>query len=388
MKKLLISILLLACGTMFTFAQLPEGLTQYKLDNGLTVLLWEDHDQTDVFGATVTRAGSIDEPSTATGLAHYLEHMLFKGTDRIGALDWEKEKPYYEQIIALYDTLGMTTDPKERERIQLRINEQSLLAAPYTATDEFSNLIQSIGGEGLNAGTSYDMTYFHNRFPAYQMERWLTLYADRLTNPVFRSFQAELENVFEEYNMYSDDNGQHVTRFINSESCKGTPYERDIIGYPEDLKNPKLRQLIEFYNSWYVPNNMALILVGNFNAEEAKPLIEKTFGPMKAKELPARLAWTDTEFAKDERYRARLGYYPIFAEVYKGVKHGEKDELPLQFACELLSNEMGIGLLDELQTDNEFLMANASMNAGREMGRITIVAVPFLNTSSREYNSM
>lgn len=388
MKKVFISLLLLVCSLNVTFAALPEGLTQYKLENGLTVLLWEDHDQPDVFGATVTRAGSIDEPATATGLAHYLEHMLFKGTETIGALDWEKEKPHYEHIIALYDTLAMTTDANEREAIQLKINEQSRLAAQYNATDEFSNLIQFIGGEGLNAATSYDMTYYHNSFPSYQMERWLTLYADRLTNPVFRGFQAELENVFEEYNMYSDNNGQHVTKFVNSEGNKGTPYERDIIGYPEDLKNPKLRQLIDFFHAWYVPNNMALILVGNFNTEEVKPLIEKIFGRMEAKELPARNQWTDTEYTKDQRFKARLGYYPMYIELYKGVKHGDKDELPLQFACQLLSNEMGIGLLDELQSENEFLGANASVRPAREMGRIQILAIPFLNTNSREYNSM
>ncbi|MBR4432120.1 MAG: insulinase family protein [Paludibacteraceae bacterium] len=386
MRKIFISLLLFS-SVSFAFAQLPEGLSSYKLDNGLTVYLWEDHDQPDVFGATVTRAGSIDEPSTATGLAHYLEHMLFKGTEQIGALDWEKEKPYYEHIIALYDTLAQTTDAKEREAIQLKINEQSRLAAPLTATDEFSNLVQSIGGENLNAATSYDMTFYHNSFPAYQMERWLTLYADRLTNPVFRSFQAELENVFEEYNMYSDDNNQHVHRFVEAESCKGTPYERDIIGYPEDLKNPKLRQLIDFFHAWYVPNNMALILVGNFNTEEVKPLIEKTFGPMVAKELPARLQWTDTEFDKDKRFKARLGYYPMYVEVYKGTKSGDDDELALHFACELLSNDMGIGLLDELQSDNEFLMAGASLKPAREMGRIQLLAIPALNMQTGDYNS-
>lgn len=388
MKKIFFSVLLLVCGIATMAAQLPEGLQQYTLNNGLTVMLWEDQDLPDVFGATVTRAGSIDEPETATGLAHYLEHMLFKGTDRMGALNWEKEKPYYEHIIALYDTLAMTEDPKERDAIQLKINEQSILAAQYGATDEFSNLIQSIGGEGLNAATSYDYTFYHNSFPAYQMERWLTLYADRLTNPVFRSFQAELENVFEEYNMYSDDNSQHVNKFVAAEACKGTPYERDIIGYPQDLKNPKMRQLIEFFNTWYVPNNMALILVGNFHAEEVKPLIEKIFGAMESKPLPARNTWTDTEFAKDERFKARLGYYPMLIEEYKGVKTGDKDELALQIACELLSNDMGIGLLDELQSDNEFLAAQASLRPAREMGRIQIMAIPFLNTSSREYNSM
>lgn len=388
MKKILFSILLLVCSVVLSFAQVPEGFTEYKLDNGLTVLLWEDHDVPDVFGATVTRAGSIDEPETATGLAHYLEHMLFKGTDRMGALDWEKEKPYYEHVIALYDTLAMTTDPKAREQVQLRINEQSRLAAQYSATDEFSNLIQSIGGEDLNAATSYDMTFFHNRFPAYQMERWLTLYSDRLINPVFRTFQAELENVFEEYNMYSDNNSQHVQTFINEKLYDGSAYARDIIGYPEDLKNPKLRQLIDFFNTWYVPNNMALILVGDFSAEEAKPLIAKTFGRLQAKPLPERKTFKPTDFSKNETFSAKLGYYPEVCVAYNGVKGGAEDELALDMACDLLSNEMGIGLLDEMILDNKFMFAAAVNGSARELGRLEVIAIPYMDPETQSYSSL
>ena len=150
MRKIFTCIALLLCVLLVQAGQ-SNGLIEYKLDNGLTVMLWEDHDQPDVQGWTVTRAGSIDEPETATGLAHYLEHMLFKGTDRIGTLDWEKERPLYEHVIALYDTLAMTEDPKSREIIQTRINKVSREEAFYSATDEFPNLIQSIGGEGLNA---------------------------------------------------------------------------------------------------------------------------------------------------------------------------------------------------------------------------------------------
>ena len=388
MRKVFFSVLLLVCSVVMSFAQLPEGFTEYKLDNGLTVLLWEDHDVPDVFGATVTRAGSIDEPETATGLAHYLEHMLFKGTDKIGALDWEKEKPHYEQVIALYDTLAMTTDPKAREQVQLRINEQSRLAAQYSATDEFSNLIQSIGGEDLNAATSYDMTFYHNRFPAYQMERWLTLYSDRLINPVFRTFQAELENVFEEYNMYSDDNSQHVQQFINEKLYAGSAYSRDIIGFPEDLKNPKLRQLIDFFNTWYVPNNMALILVGDFSAEEAKPLIEKTFGRLQSKPLPERKGFTPTDFSKNESFSAKLGYYPELCVAYNGVKGGAEDELALNVACDLLSNEMGIGLLDEMILDNKFMYAAAVNGAARELGRLEVIAIPYMDPETQSYRSL
>jgi predicted Zn-dependent peptidase len=365
-----------------------DDFVQYQLDNGLTVYLWEDHDQPDVQGWTVTRAGSIDEPATATGLAHYLEHMLFKGTDRIGALDWEKEQPLYEQIIALYDTLALTTDAKAREAVQLRINEVSLEAAKYAAPDEFSNLIQGIGGEGLNAFTAYDVTCYMNSFPSYQMERWLTLYADRLTNPVFRSFQAELENVFEEYNMYLDDNSTHTRNFIFGKLYEGHAYARDIIGYPEDLKNPKMRQLIDFYNTWYVPNNMALILVGDFDTEAAKPLIEKTFGKLQARPLPQRTQYPTTAFSQDERYSAKLGYMPELYIAYNGVPVGDKDELLLDFLGEILSNSMQIGLLDELTLDNKLMYAGAMNDIRRDQGRFIVVAVPYMDAETQTYTSL
>ena len=386
MKRILVC-LICVCYALVAWAQ-NDDFVQYQLDNGLTVYLWEDHDQPDVQGWTVTRAGSIDEPADATGLAHYLEHMLFKGTDRIAALNWEKEKPLYEQIIALYDTLALTTDAKAREAVQLRINEVSLEAAKYTAPDEFSNLIQGIGGEGLNAFTAYDVTCYMNSFPSYQMERWLTLYADRLTNPVFRSFQAELENVFEEYNMYLDDNSTHSRNFIFGHLYKGHAYARDIIGYPEDLKNPKLRQLIDFYNTWYVPNNMALILVGDFDIETTKPLIEKTFGKLQYRDLPERTTYPTTEFAQDERYSAKLGYMPELYIAYNGVPVGNKDELLLDFLGEILSNSMQIGLLDELTLDNKLMYAGAVTDARRDQGRFLVVAVPYMDAETQTYTSL
>ena len=314
--------------------------------------------------------------------------MLFKGTDRIGALDWAKEKPLYEQIIALYDTLALTTDDQAREAVQLRINEVSREAAQYAATDEFSNLIQGIGGEGLNAFTSYDVTCYMNSFPSYQMERWLTLYADRLTNPVFRSFQAELENVFEEYNMYLDDNSTHVRNFIFGKLYEGHAYARNIIGYPEDLKNPKLRKLIDFYNTWYVPNNMALILVGDFEIETTKPLIEKTFGKLQSRPLPERTKYPTTAFTQDERYTAKLGYMPELNIAYNGVAVGDKDELTLNFVANLLSNSMQIGLLDQLTLDNKLMYAVAANDTRRDQGRFLVVAVPYMDAQTQTYTSL
>ena len=268
MKKFYLLMLALLSVSVFAKAEttLPKELQQYKLDNGLTVILWEDHDQPDVEGYVVTRAGAIDEPREYTGLAHYLEHMLFKGTQKIGAIDWEKEKPLYDSIVILYDQYAEATDPAVREQLATRINEKSMEASQYSTTEDFFNLLDGIGAEGVNAYTSYDVTCYHNTFPAYQMEKWLTIFSERLINPVFRTFQAELENVFEEYNMYSNNPNTQVQNTLFEQLYKGHPYELSVIGKPEHLKNPRLSKLIEFYNTWYVPSNMALIIVGNFDA--------------------------------------------------------------------------------------------------------------------------
>ena len=283
-NKLFATLVVLLAATASIFAQTinhGHGLQEYKLDNGLTVFLWEDKDATDVHGRVVCRAGAVDEPSDYSGLAHYLEHMLFKGTDKIGAIDWEKEKPLYEQIIKLYDEFNAETDENKRLELIKKINEVSLEAAQYGATDDFSNLTESYGGDNLNAFTSYDLTAYFNTFPAGALEKWLEINSERLLNPVFRSFQAELENVYEEFNMYQDDLGTHQRTFLFGNIYKGTPYERDVIGFQHHLKNPSLSKLIEFFQTWYVPNNMAICLSGDFNPDEMVAIIEKHFGGMK-----------------------------------------------------------------------------------------------------------
>lgn len=385
MKKFLLSCLVSIILFPSIYAQRPE-LKQFKLDNGLTVFLWEDPDQSDVLGQIVVRAGSMDEPSEYTGLAHYLEHVLFKGTQSIGALDWESEKPHYEKIISLYDQLAETTDPEMRQTLITDINKESLSAAQYGLTNEFSNLIEAIGGTGLNAGTSYDMTVYYNSFPAYQMERWLDLYSERFINPVFRTFQAELENVYEEFNMYQDNRSTHVSNYIFSHIYPGHPYGRDIIGTQEHLKNPRLSKLIEFYNTWYVPNNMALILSGNFKSEEVIPLIKAKFERLEAKPLPERKAYPLAKYTH-QKFTERLGYYPQMYWAFEGVKKGDPDELLLDFCTNILTNSSGTGLLDCLSIDGDVMAAGGYNMARRDQGTILIIAIPSYDINQRRYLS-
>ena len=386
MKKILLSALLLISSIAVCSALTREGLTEYKLENGLTVMLWEDHDAPDVTGYVAVRAGAVDEPAEYTGLAHYLEHMLFKGTQKIGALDWETEKPIYDSIIALYDQYSESTDPKVREQLATQINEASMRQAKISSLEDFFVLLDLIGAEGVNAFTSYDLTAYHNSFPSAEMYRWLNIFSDRLIDPVFRTFQAELENVFEEYNMYANEPSSQAQKQLMEDIYKGSPYERDVIGLPEHLKNPRLSKLIEFYNTWYVPNNMALIIVGDFDTEKTKPMIAETFGRLVPKELPERPTYPEVSFAGNPTKHYNLGYNPQVAWVYQGVKEGDPDEDALSFVCALLYNGT-IGLLDKVNTKGDVSASYAYSDSRRNTGRIIIEAVPYYDANQQMFES-
>ena len=386
MKKILLSALLLIGSIAMSSALTREGLTEYKLDNGLTVMLWEDHDAPDVTGYVVVRAGAVDEPAEYTGLAHYLEHMLFKGTQKIGALDWEAEKPIYDSIIALYDQYSEATDPKVRESLATQINECSMRQAKISSLEDFFVLLDLIGAEGVNAYTSYDLTAYHNSFPAAEMYRWLTIFSDRLINPVFRTFQAELENVFEEYNMYANDPSSQAQKQLMADMFKGCPYERDVIGKPEHLKNPRLSKLIEFYETWYVPNNMALIIVGDFDTETTKPMIAETFSRLQPKELPERPTYPEVSFEGNPTKHYNLGYNPELFLVYNGVKEGDPDADVLEFVCALLSNGR-VGLLDKVETKGDVTSAGVYPYSMRNTGRIIVEAIPYYDANQQMFES-
>ncbi len=161
-----------------------------------------------MFGLVGVRAGSINDPEEYTGLAHYLEHVMFKGTDKIGALNWTEEEPIYKEIIAKYDQMAEEADPAKKEAISKEINELTVKAGKLGLPNEYSNLMESMGAKGVNAGTYYDWTFYHSSFPAYQINKWLEISSQRFLHPVFRSFQSELENVYEEYNRSQDDQGR------------------------------------------------------------------------------------------------------------------------------------------------------------------------------------
>ena len=365
-----------------------QELKAFKLPNGLSVFIWEDPNATDVQGIVACNVGAKDEPENLTGLAHYLEHVMFKGTEKIGALDWEKEKPIYEQIIAKYDELAMETDAVKKKAINDEINKLTVEAAKYSLTNEFSSLVEGIGGKSLNAATSYDMTFYLNSFPPGEIYKWMELYSERLINPVFRAFQTELETVFEEYNRYQNNTGIQVQEFLFRNIFPNHPYGRPIIGSPEHLKNPRLSQLIQFYNDWYVPENMALILVGNIKTNEVIGMIREKFGRLEKRPSPERKVYPKTSFEGRKEIQSKISPSPEVDLVFDAVPKGSPDQIALEVCVKILSNSSRTGLLDKLTIDGDWLGAYTVYFGLKDQGRIIIGAVPYYDVNQRRYESL
>lgn len=383
-RKLSVVLMLLVFSCCYAVA---EGLSAFTLRNGATVYIWEDKSQPDVYGMVTFNVGSIDDPVEYTGLAHYLEHVMFKGTQTIGALDWAKEQPLYEQIIAKYDAMAEAATPEEKAAIGLEINKLSVEAAKYSAANEFSLLVDGMGGQGLNAGTGWDQTSYFNTFPPAQLEKWLELYSERLIDPVFRGFQTELEAVYEEYNMYKDNMGSNLSEFLFSKAFEGTPYARPIIGLPEHLKNPRLSRLIDFYNTWYGPENMAIILVGNVDAQTAIPLIRQKFERLPHHDIKQHEPIERPAIKGRKEISAKLYYRPFLVMMYNGTPENAQDEVALSVCASLLTNGQESGLLDKLTVDGDIMGANVSPVSFRNVGVLLIEAFPSYDASQRRYES-
>lgn len=380
MKK---SVILIAAVAIYaaSFGQTslnkPMDVEVYQLENGMTIILNEDHSLPQILGGVTVRAGGKDDPRGATGMAHYQEHMLFKGTETLGTIDWKAEKPHIDSIFRLYDELGKTVNPEERLAIQEKINQESLKANEYVIPNELSNLIKSIGGTRLNAGTSPDMTIFYNAFPPSQLEKWMDIYSHRFEKPVFRSFQAELEVVYEEKNMYSDIFVFSLIENFNRHFFKNHPYgQQTLIGTIEDLKNPSLVKMYDFFRTWYVPNNMALILIGDFDTQLVKPLIAEKFGKWERKEVPERVVYEEKPFNGREFVEMKLSPIKIGFLGFRTIPAGHPDEIPLKICSSILTNNGQTGLLNKLMLDNKILGAQVMNMPYNDHGACLVLFVP------------
>jgi predicted Zn-dependent peptidase len=265
----------------------PLKVLHYTLSNGLRLLLSVNKNEPRIFTNIVVRAGSKQDPAEVTGLAHYMEHMLFKGTSRIGALDWEKEAVLLEQIAQLYEKHRRTENEEERLAIYREIDRISAEAAKLVAPNEYDKLVSTIGAKDTNAYTWLDQTVYVNDIPANELERWMKLESERFRMMALRLFHTELETVYEEFNIGQDQDFRKVNVAIRKALFPSHPYgTQTTIGSAKHLKNPSHYKIQEYFKTYYVPNNMGIVLSGHFEPEQAVRFAEKYFGTYQASDLP------------------------------------------------------------------------------------------------------
>lgn len=264
----------------------PTGLRLYTLDNGLKVYMSKNTDEPKIQTYIAVRAGSNYDPKESTGLAHYLEHMVFKGTHQVGTLDWEKEKVYLDKISDLYEQHRAEQDPDKKLELYREIDKVSLEASQFSVANEYDKMTSSLGATGTNAHTWFEETVYKNKIPANELEKWLALEEERFSQLVLRLFHTELEAVFEEFNRGQDNDGRKRYAAMLEGLFPNHPYgQQKTIGTAEHLKNPSLVDINNYFDKYYVPNNMAMVLVGDLNFDETINKINKTFGNLKSKEV-------------------------------------------------------------------------------------------------------
>lgn len=376
--------LLAVFGWTVACAQGAWDVQTLRLHNGFTVWLNVDHSQPKVYGAVVVKAGAKDCPNT--GIAHYFEHLMFKGTDKIGTVNYEKEKPWLDSISHQYDLLAATSDAARRQAIQKHINALSARAADYAIPNEFENLITRFGGTGLNAYTSFDETVFHNTFSPQYLPQWCELYAERFLSPVFRLFQGELETVYEEKNMYADNMLVQAAEAAQRYALAGTPYAYPIIGATDSLKNPRLSEMMRFFHRYYVAGNMGLILSGDLHTDSIVPLLERTFGRLSMGEAPQTPKAVLRDFRGSKPLKLKLPIPVVKAEGYAFLapQEGSRDEAPFQVMMTMLSNPSHTGLLDSLDNAGKVMAAMAGSYYFKDFGAFGFGFVPNLPFGSKK----
>ncbi|MDR1259070.1 MAG: insulinase family protein [Tannerellaceae bacterium] len=378
--KYLISVTLFLSSANILPAQLPAPLQvkEYKLSNGLTVWLNEDHSQPKIFGAVVVKAGAKDTPDT--GIAHYFEHMMFKGTDKIGTINYIAEKALIDSIVARYDELSLTKDEKERLRIQREINRFNIQASDYTIPNEFNRLISRYGGTRLNAGTSYDYTVYYNTFSPQYIAQWAELNSERLLNPVFRMFQTELETVYEEKNMYRDAVGRDAMEKVLERFFHPHPYAYPIIGSTQYLKNPRLSEMAEFFDDYYVASNMGLILSGDFDPGTTLPILEAAFSRIRDKKVPEKKKADIPPFRGEEKFQVRVPVplVKIAAFAFRSVPANHPDQVALNIVVGLLNNSNGTGYFDRLMVNHKLMGAMTISESFNDAGVLGVIVIPKL----------
>ena len=344
----------------------PMNARFYTLKNGLTVILSPDRSEPRISVRISVRTGSNNDPHDQTGLAHYLEHLLFKGTDKYGTLNWQREEPLLNQISKSYEEYNTVSDPKRRSEIYTRIDKTSNDAARFSIAGEYDNLMAFLGSQVTNAYTSFEETVYMEDIPSNVLDPFLLVQAERFRNPVIRLFHTELETVYEEKNRSLDNDNDKVQNAIFSTLFPTHNYGlQTTIGTVEHLKNPSIKAIKEYYKRYYVPNNIAIAMSGDIDPDDVIGKIDRYFSYMKPAPVKEYLgpveAPVNGPFIKEV-------FGPSAESVsiaFRSAKSGSKDAMITELVSAILSNGKA-GLVDiNLNKQQKVLEASADRKSTR-----------------------
>lgn len=361
-----------------TVANDPMETKMYTLDNGLKVYMTVNKETPRIQTYIAVKVGGKNDPSETTGLAHYFEHLMFKGSEQFGTADYAAEKPLLDQIEALFEVYRVTEDEAERAELYRQIDSISYVASDLFIPNEYDKLMSVIGAEGTNAYTSTDMTVYVEDIPSNQIENWARIEADRFMHPVIRGFHTELETVYEEKNMSLTNDFRKSLEAMDGILFADHPYgTQTVLGTQEHLKNPSVTNIKNYHKTYYVPNNMAICLSGDFDPDHMLSIIEKYFGQMEPNDnLPQIDFETNTVIES-----------PVSKEVYGldaenimiGWKYpgaGTQEAMIADVASYILSNGSA-GLIDlNLNQQQKVLGAQAMPYTRPDAGEFLIMANP------------
>ncbi|MDP2453206.1 MULTISPECIES: pitrilysin family protein [unclassified Kaistella] len=354
------------------------GVRIYTLKNGLKVFLAKNDDAPKIQTYIPVRTGSNNDPADNTGLAHYLEHMMFKGTSKLATANWAKEKPLLDQISNLYEQHKAEQDPEKKKAIYKKIDEVSQEASKYAIANEYDKAISSLGASGTNAHTWLDETVYKNNIPNNELEKWLKVEKERFSELTLRLFHTELEAVYEEFNRAQDNDGRLVNYELMDALFPTHPNgQQTTIGKSEHLKNPSMVAIHKYFDEYYVPNNYAMVLVGDLDYDKTIKLVDQYFGSFEYKELPKKETIIEKPMTKIVERTVKSPSTPRLQMSWRSDSYGTQNARLADIVGNILTNSGDSGLIDlNINQQQKALRAMAYESAFKNYGSFSLIIVP------------
>jgi predicted Zn-dependent peptidase len=343
--------------------EFEKKVTEFTLPNGLHFIICERHEAPVVSFHTYVNAGSVDDPSGKTGLAHMFEHMAFKGTASIGSLNWPAEKKALETIEQIYNRYdeernkGHQADPAKLKQIREELNAAIEKANTFVDENLYPNLIEENGGVGMNASTGEDSTNYFYSLPSNRIELWFLLESSRFLRPVFREFYKERDVVREERRMRTESEPQgKLMEVLLGTAFEAHPYKNPAVGWPSDLESLRVRDAEAFFQKYYGPANITMAIVGDVDPGEARRMATRYFGPIEKRPLPPPVVTVELPQEGDRRAEIEFQSQPLEMFGYKRPDQYDKDDPVYDVLSSILSSGRTGLLYRELVRDRKIAL--------------------------------